>query len=759
MKRLYLIPILCATLLSGGCSKEYDDSALNGRLDGLEERVEALEELCRQMNTNISSLQTIVTALQSNDYITNVSPVKSGGKTVGYTITFAQNGAITIYHGEDGKDGKPGADGQPGTPGTPGEPGEKGEDGTTPKIGVRQDADGIYYWTLNGEWLTDDYGNKIKAQGEDGAAGKPGEDGTPGKPGNDGATGTPGKDGITPMLEIRNGYWYVSYNDGESWQQLGKATGEDGKSGAEGKPGQKGDSMFEKVEQDDEYVYITLAGETEAIAIPKKITLRIEFTEGTELQFAENETKQIHYSVIADHSDRIVVKVEMLNQDGAYTLWTEPSSASSGTITVTAANSTINRIIVTVSDGKHTIMEAIDVSKIGVVVLDVSNPGALSDLLQNYDRNLVVDLTVTGNLNESDIIDIKCLPNLQKLDLGEANIERLPDFAFFNKESLSSIVLPKTLKVIGASAFSGCSGLTGNLVIPEGVTVIEKWAFFGCKGLTGNLVIPESVKAIEEYAFSRCSGLMGDLVIPEGVTTIKEYAFHDCSGFTGNLVIPNGVTTIGQSAFSGCSGFTGDLVIPEGVTTIGRSAFLGCSGFTGNLVIPEGVTTIENNAFNGCSGFTGNLVIPESVTTIEVAVFSDCSGLTGNLAIPEDVTIIGNAAFHGCSGFTGDLVIPEGVTTIGNAAFQGCKGFTESLVIPESVTAIGGFAFAICKWKKVYCKAIIPPNLKKDSFGRYDIFSTPSEKTLYVPVGSKDAYLSAEGWKDFKFKEIIEMQF
>ena len=164
---------------------------------------EALKTLCNQMNTNISSLQTIVTALQDNDYVKSVSPVMQDNKEVGYTITFSKSNPITIYHGKDGQDGKPGTDGKP------------GEDGHVPVIGVKQDEDGLYYWTLDGDWLTDDAGNKIKAQGTDGQDGKPGEDGQPGTPGEDGTPGqdgNPGADGITPKLKIENGYWYVSYD-------------------------------------------------------------------------------------------------------------------------------------------------------------------------------------------------------------------------------------------------------------------------------------------------------------------------------------------------------------------------------------------------------------------------------------------------------------------------------------------------------------------------------------------------------------------
>ena len=70
MKKLLSL-LVCGLLLSG-CSDKYDDSALRNDLNDLENRVEKLEELCKQMNTNISSLQTIITALQNNDYITSV---------------------------------------------------------------------------------------------------------------------------------------------------------------------------------------------------------------------------------------------------------------------------------------------------------------------------------------------------------------------------------------------------------------------------------------------------------------------------------------------------------------------------------------------------------------------------------------------------------------------------------------------------------------------------------------------------------------
>ena len=260
MKKISLLLLTLTICFFTAC---HDD--IWNAIDDLDGRVTKLEELCKEMNTNITSLQTIVSVLQSNDYITGIVEIKKNGEVIGYTITFGKHDPITIYHGQDGNDGQNGADGK------------NGQDGVTPIIGIAQDTDGVYYWTLNGEWLLDDNGNKLPvsgtngkdgqngSNGQDGADGKDGQDGTDGKDGQDGVDG---KDGITPQLKIEDGYWYISYDNGATWTQLGKATGEDGKDGQDGsngtngKDGQDGDSMFQSVTQDENYVYFTLADGT-----------------------------------------------------------------------------------------------------------------------------------------------------------------------------------------------------------------------------------------------------------------------------------------------------------------------------------------------------------------------------------------------------------------------------------------------------------------------------------------------------------------
>ena len=223
------------------------------------------------MNSNISALEGIVEALQANDYVTGIYPLTEEGVDLGYKITFSKSGDINIYHGKAGAAGAPGQDGADGA---------DGKDGHTPQIGVRKDTDGVYYWTLDGEWLTDAEGNKIPTTGKDGANGQPGApgaDGQPGAPGTDGEDGEQGKpgqdgkDGITPLLKIEDDYWYISYDNGKNWQKLYKAVGEDGAAGAngtDGAPGKDGQSFFQSVDTTDpNYIILTLSDGT-TIKIP-----------------------------------------------------------------------------------------------------------------------------------------------------------------------------------------------------------------------------------------------------------------------------------------------------------------------------------------------------------------------------------------------------------------------------------------------------------------------------------------------------------
>ncbi len=291
-KRFFIIALMALSLVACTDGLQKSISELEDKYAELEGRVARLEELCKEMNTNISSLKTLVSVILNNDYIVSVTPIEKDGQEVGYVITFAIHEPITIYHGQkgqDGKDGVDGKDGEEGKDGVDGKDGEDGKDGVTPIIGVAFDtSDNAYYWTLNGDWMLDINGNRIPLTSRDG---KDGQDGKPGQNGQD------GKDGITPQLKIENGYWYVSTDSGSTWIQLGKAVGENGKDGKDGKDGADGDSMFSSVTQDENFVYFELANGT-ILTVSKYKDDSVQIIDGAIMaEFSISDTKKVYFSM------------------------------------------------------------------------------------------------------------------------------------------------------------------------------------------------------------------------------------------------------------------------------------------------------------------------------------------------------------------------------------------------------------------------------------------------------------------------------
>lgn len=61
-----------------------------------------------------------------------------------------------------------------------------------------------------------------------------------GQKGDIGPIGPSGTDGITPQLKIEDGRWLLSMDKGQTWQDIGQATGDPGQNGTDGKNGSDG---------------------------------------------------------------------------------------------------------------------------------------------------------------------------------------------------------------------------------------------------------------------------------------------------------------------------------------------------------------------------------------------------------------------------------------------------------------------------------------------------------------------------------------
>lgn len=575
-------------LLSLVSCTEYDEVAMWNKNEDMGSRLAALEELCSQLNTNIVSLQQIVEALQGNDYVTGVVPVVENGETVGYTISFSKSGPVTIYHGKKG---------------------ENGQNGTTPVIGVEQDTDGLYYWTLDGEWLTDDEGSKILAQGMAGKSayelavekgyrgtldewlaslnGSNGDDGKSayelavenGYQGTEeewlaslkGSAGDQGDDGVTPKLEVRDdGYWYISYDNGQTWNKLGPATGD---------PGEDGDSMFSDIDvSDPDYLVLTLAETGASIKLPYyKDKFDLLFVSGSDrvkemsVYCGPGATAEVEYELT--NPLNVQVAIECISHSG-YEVAVDKLAKK---ITVSAPDDPAaitdpeSEILVFASDDERTVMRKLVVKQVKYI---------------DYRATRQLDWEKSSVNPRFWGEDCKFLDEQSTYDsaTGEGRwaytgtVIYITDAAFSGEAGLQEIVIPASVVEVGRNlwnetggggAFQNCTALTSVVFEGDNLSKINLNTFNGCSALS-SIELPESLEKIEYNAFDDCSALKS-IVIPDKVTYIGEGAFNYCTGLQ-EAYIGDGVTEIAAKAFAECTALK-TVVIGKSIQRIGDQAF------------------------------------------------------------------------------------------------------------------------------------------------------------------------------------------
>ena len=132
--------------------------------------------------------------------------------------------------------------------------------------------------------------------------------------------------------------------------------------------------------------------------------------------------------------------------------------------------------------------------------------------------------------------------------IGKYVVTSIGERAINVSDGPASIVVPKSVTVIGTGAFFGSVHLK-SISLPPKLTAIPEALFHSSWNLKA-VKIPASVKSIGVEAFAECRGLKS-MTIPKGVTDIGCQAFRDCSNLA-SVFIPASVTNIGENAFANC---------------------------------------------------------------------------------------------------------------------------------------------------------------------------------------------------------------
>ena len=267
-----LLGILPAALsLLSGCT-----GMVEAELDQTHAKLAALQALAASVNKDLTTLDLIVAQLDEGHTILPDTFVETED---GYEVSFRDGKKIFIPFGMDGVDGR-----------------------TLIPIGVK-DEDGIYYWTVDGEWLLDAEGNKIRAGADQGV------------------------DGIAPQIKVEDGFWWISTDGGVSFERLASCEDMDGVGVFSGAP-----------DLSDPAKIILTLWDGSKIELPCRLPLKLSFsgTARDTVLIAGGETLSIPYELTVEGSPE-KAPVVTTGTDGTYfSRLTEGSEPGKGFVRVTA---------------------------------------------------------------------------------------------------------------------------------------------------------------------------------------------------------------------------------------------------------------------------------------------------------------------------------------------------------------------------------------------------------------------------------------
>ena len=379
---------------------------------------------------------------------------------------------------------------------------------------------------------------------------------------------------------------------------------------------------------------------------------------------------------------------------------TPTTSSTKYTGAITCSNGTTIKAIGVKANYENSSVASYEYKEELQTVYNITNTaGHIADKINSISKDKVISLTVSGQLNGTDISFIR--------------------YDMLHRGELSRLDMKNATIVSGGEPFSGSDYTEDN--------VIGNYVFYDSPKLT-SIILPTNTIKIGNSALSKCPLLM-EINIPESCKTIGVCAFAE----TGiiSLFIPQNVISIDWGITEGCQSLTSLKVDPNNQYYESPD---NCNAIiekeTGKLI-------------SGCK----RTVIPSIVKEIGMDGF--CSS-PSKLLIPGSVYRISSYAFEDNTDLV-EVIIEEGVSSMGSNCFKNCTSL-KSVTFPASLKYVYENEFKNCSALKTFTDYHETPlNIRNNFFEE----SNYKNATLRVPYGCKAKYQAAAVWKDFgKIEEM-----
>lgn len=624
MKKLLLVPFMAAFLLTG-C--KYDDADLWDTVNEHEQRLEDLEEQVSAMNNEITAVEALVGALEGQDHITSVTPLPDGS---GYLINFLNRSPITITNGRDGA--------------------------AAPAVSMKAE-NGIYYWTLGGEWLLDDAGQRMVVSG------------------------------IPPQVRIDSTslQWEISTDGGTTWKSTGVV--------AAGSSGSSGESLFSDVQVASDKVTFTLSNGT-TFELPRMAAPTLTFSgldaDNTLLVPADGSVQEITLTGSAD-----IVRVGIASPNPAPAGWNWTVGTDKIEVSATGAVSKLDVLVVaTTADGAsasywitfNPVVATTTDLQTAVDALIAAGGGELQLAAGAYS-------TASGTLTFSDAVTIKGASSGQTT-LNTAISASAP----VNLEDLTiSSATSPLVNITTNVPFVGTGIVLKQTAAGTGDDLANSKAAITSQG---DVELHDSTIEMDGTAYVRAINAYGDVLLDGTRITTGSAAAESNAAYSRGINMLGANQTVTLQNGAALEGF----YYPVNVTTSATNAVVTVDGATLDgycainvwmpctIDVKNGSTLIGRNLYPAGSSDFGVIVLNSGATDAQVTVTDSTLQTVVTSTSVEYLVLLGSGANNNTIQFLGSTVLTDGSAALDYLVQDGGTGNTVTAASTVTLTGKTGAA-------------------------------------------------------------------